>query len=352
VPARLPPTKIAFVTDPVFLDNRLFAAGSRDGALEPYRILRHKLAEHGRLLQTADVYARAGDVPDLVICMDAPPRPLDSFLPPTWASIPKWAILGESEVTLARNWRPEVQDQFSRLFTWRRSMVDNERIFELNYPNPISTADSELSDPDRFCTLIAANKSSDHPLELYSKRREAIRWFERHHPDQFDLYGVGWDLLVVRGPRALRAVNRAMPMDIRRLLAPRLLSYRGTIKSKKDVLSRYRFSICFENAREIEDYITEKLFDCLSAGTIPIYWGAPNIAERVPPSCFIDFRHFDSYDELYAHLASLPHSAGAELREAGRDFLQSGLAKPWSTEAWVKTLVAHLSVGGCGAGGP
>jgi alpha(1,3/1,4) fucosyltransferase len=320
----------------------LFAEHSRDGALEPYRLLRLRLAEHGQLLHTADVYERAGDIPDLVICMDAPAKPLDALLPNAWAPVPKWAILGEPEVTLARNWQPDVQRQFSRAFTWRLSLVDNERFFELNYPNPLDTVGSYLPRPDRFCTLIAGNKLSDHPLELYSKRREAIRWFERHHPDQFDLYGVGWDLLVLEGPRAVRAFNALLPVQARRLLAPRFPSYRGPIETKKDVLNRYRFAICFENAREIEDYITEKLFDCLLAGTIPVYWGAPNIADRVPPGCFIDYRDFDSYEELYRHLVSLPDAACQKVRQAGQDFLQSDLARPFSTEAWVATLFGHL----------
>lgn len=349
VPSAFGPHKIAFVTDRAFLGDRLFAAGSRDGALEPYSVLRDRLAEQGRLLHTADVYERTGDIPDLIVCMDAPAKPIDAVLPPAWASVPKWAILGESEVTLARNWEPEVQRQFSRVFTWRQSLVDGERFFKLNYPNPVDTVDAHLPHPNRFCTLIAGNKLSSHPLELYSKRREAIRWFERHHPDQFDLYGVGWDLLVLDGARALRAFNVLLPVPARRLLAPRFPSYRGPVEIKKDVLSRYRFAICFENARGIDDYITEKLFDCLLAGAIPVYWGAPNIADRVPAACFIDYRDFESYEELYGHLVSLSDSARRELRQAGRDFLRSDLARPFSTETWVETLFEHFCHAGDGA---
>jgi hypothetical protein len=330
------------VTDRAFLSDRLFAEESRDGALEPYRLLRLRLAERGQRLHTADVYERAGDVPDLIVCLDVPREPLRSLIPKEWAHVPRWAILSEAEVTVQHNWDPHVQEQFSRLFTWRDSLVDDKRFFRLNLPNSIEAQRQELPAPDRFCTLIAGNKRSSHPLELYSKRREAIRWFERHHPDQFDLHGVGWDLLVLQGPRALRAFNVLLPVQARRLLAPRFPSYRGPIKAKKDVLSRYRFAICFENAREIEDYITEKLFDCLLAGTIPVYWGAPNIADRVPADCFIDYRAFGLYEELYGHLVSLTDAECEMLRHAGRDFLQSDRAKPFSTESWVETLLYHF----------
>jgi hypothetical protein len=38
----------------------------------------------------------------------------------------------------------------------------------------------------------------------------------------------------------------------------------------------YRFSIIIENSKT-DNYFTEKLVDCFMVGTVPIYWGAPNI---------------------------------------------------------------------------
>jgi hypothetical protein len=46
---------------------------------------------------------------------------------------------------------------------------------------------------------------------------------------------------------------------------------------KQDGLSPYTYSVIIENVQE-PDYFTEKLFDCFICGTIPIYWGAPNIS--------------------------------------------------------------------------
>ncbi len=44
---------------------------------------------------------------------------------------------------------------------------------------------------------------------------------------------------------------------------------------KKPYLEQFLFNICAENA-SVEGYVTEKLFESLQAGTIPIYWGDPN----------------------------------------------------------------------------
>lgn len=46
--------------------------------------------------------------------------------------------------------------------------------------------------------------------------------------------------------------------------------------SKFDVLKDYRYCIVVESGRS-DWYFTEKLIDCFSVGTIPIYWGCPDI---------------------------------------------------------------------------
>lgn len=48
--------------------------------------------------------------------------------------------------------------------------------------------------------------------------------------------------------------------------------------SKFPLFETFQFSLVIENSRQI-NYFTEKLCDCLITKTIPIYYGAPNIAE-------------------------------------------------------------------------
>lgn len=47
-------------------------------------------------------------------------------------------------------------------------------------------------------------------------------------------------------------------------------------RSKEEALAPYMFSIVIENA-SYSNYYTEKITDCFALGTIPIYWGSPNI---------------------------------------------------------------------------
>ena len=47
---------------------------------------------------------------------------------------------------------------------------------------------------------------------------------------------------------------------------------------KSEALLSYRFSVVIENDK-YETYFTEKLTDCFASGTIPVYWGSPDIGE-------------------------------------------------------------------------
>ena len=50
----------------------------------------------------------------------------------------------------------------------------------------------------------------------------------------------------------------------------------NNIDYKLTALKDYAFSIVIENSK-IDYYFTEKLIDCFSTGTIPIYYGCPSI---------------------------------------------------------------------------
>ena len=56
----------------------------------------------------------------------------------------------------------------------------------------------------------------------------------------------------------------------------RLLEEDTGRNSKLNLYRKYKFVIAFENAIE-EDYVTEKFYDPLLAGSVPVYLGAPSI---------------------------------------------------------------------------
>ena len=159
-----------------------------------------------------------------------------------------------------------------------------------------------------------------------------------------DLYGVGWD-----GP-SINVSSSILPATLRGILHearrrwqrfrpdPLLVAakrvWRGPAKSKSETLGEYKFALCFENSI-LKGWVTEKIFDCLFTGTIPVYLGAPEITSHVPADCFIDMRRFSGYDELRKYLRSLDEQEISKFKRNARDFLQSDQFRPFSKSAFV-----------------
>jgi hypothetical protein len=55
----------------------------------------------------------------------------------------------------------------------------------------------------------------------------------------------------------------------------------GKMAEKECVLAYSKFSLSIENVQE-PNYVTEKLYQALAMGAIPIYWGAPNAKDIIP----------------------------------------------------------------------
>lgn len=58
------------------------------------------------------------------------------------------------------------------------------------------------------------------------------------------------------------------------------------VADKWDAIAPYRYSIAFENT-VAPLYFTEKLMDCFVCGTMPFYFGDPDLEKRFPPGSFI-----------------------------------------------------------------
>ncbi|MDR0891431.1 MAG: glycosyltransferase family 10 fucosyltransferase [Mediterranea sp.] len=109
------------------------------------------------------------------------------------------------------------------------------------------------------CMFVSSPVNNSHRLEYLSELMEYI---------PIDSYGY-W------------RHNRSLPEDT-------------GYTSKLEAIRRYRFTIAFENAISL-DYVTEKFFEPLVMGSVPIYLGAPNIQTFAPSAhSFIDVREYTS----------------------------------------------------------
>jgi hypothetical protein len=112
----------------------------------------------------------------------------------------------------------------------------------------------------------------------------------------------------------------------------------GAADKKTAFLKQYKFTIAFEN-ESAPNYTTEKILHAFVAGSIPIYWGNPNVGRLFNPKSFInchDFANFadvielvkeiDRSDEfLTAYQQAQPILPDSPLALLSTDFLRSRL---------------------------
>lgn len=323
--------------------NRLFATDSApigDDLLVPFTELRDYALLRGLEVQTAE--SNLPEDADAVVLLDLPQKLTAFHRAAMTSSIPLYLIALESKIIAASSHDPQLHSYFQRIFTWDDHIVDGKKYIKINYSfkRATSTQDDDWKNR-KLCTLISSNKFSSHPDELYSARLQLIEWFEKNHPEQFKLYGMGWDRHHFFENRYLRQINK-IPM-LRGIFRSGRPSYVGRVNSKKDVLQNYKFAIAYENAAGHAGYITEKIFDCMFAGCIPIYHGAPNIRDYIPRDCFIDRKDFISNEALYYHLINMSDSEILIRRENIKNFLMSDAFSPFSTDVFASTVIDKIS---------
>ena len=317
--------------DPSYVDyygDRLFDTANpllnRDDCLAPFANLRSTLAHAGSHLQTADFLIASepdGRIKDyyslgLLDNIDALGKRADVRL--------RAFVVFEPPVVAPKLYRalPWLTSVFEEVYVhnvegdgYSLAGVDVARLRPLVWPQPYGDVIDKHWGREQRQNKIVAICGNHIPRsrhgELYSRRIEAMA--EIASLGAIDLYGRGWEKWWhYRSMWLPYWKNRATLMSI----------YRGACESKYEVLSQYKFSLCFENMA-MKGYVTEKLFDCLYAGTVPLYLGAKDISELVAPEAFIDCRQFSSWDELAREVQGMSDQAVLKIREAGREFLRS-----------------------------
>lgn len=70
-----------------------------------------------------------------------------------------------------------------------------------------------------------------------------------------------------------------------------------------------KFTIAFENSSH-PGYTTEKIVHAFAAGTVPIYWGNPRIAEEFNPEAFVNCHEFENFDQVVRRVAEIDQDDG------------------------------------------
>ena len=75
-----------------------------------------------------------------------------------------------------------------------------------------------------------------------------------------------------------------------------------------------------------------------------MYWGADNIADHVPPACYVDARPFGSYEALYERLTAIDADEYRAYLDAAAAFLAGPARATFSEEAWALGVMEQLGL--------
>lgn len=323
--------KIIKFIDPssrAYFEDRLFDRKNlqlnRDDSLEPFIRLREEQNSKGIELHTSDYLVNNDKLTSICDYYSfGANKEYENLIRTGKVNLKAYIIL-EPPVVSQRRYLdlPKLTKLYERVYIFNTigdgyslKGVDQSKLFQVYYPQPRPDVIDEFwkrrGRQNRIVIINANHKPKSFKSELYSKRIEAMVELARFN--DIDLYGFGWQR---------RFSRAALWSPVRRNRKTIQSIYKGTCASKYEVMSHYNFALCFENM-EMHGYLTEKIFDCFYAGTIPLYWGAKNISELIPQDAFIDCRRFKTWTHMRDEILKMSEEKIQAMRLAGRTFIQS-----------------------------
>ena len=206
---------------------------------------------------------------------------------------------------------------FDYILTWNDDVVDNEKFFKINYSHSLVLYNSELPNSKEFdnrnlLVQVSSNLNSNHPKELYSLRKKLNHLAYERFENNYSFYGMRWKT--------------------------KMESFKGVAQNKLKTISQFRFSFCLENMKDVNGYISEKIFDCFVAGVVPIYFGASNIENYIPKQCFIDYRNFKNSNDLFDFISLMEYEEWIAYLNNSREYLLSDKAYQFSINCYVDKI--------------
>ena len=320
-------------------NNSLFAQNDPTNTYAPTftsRLLRTALLMHNIELNTADLNSGK----DVVFELYIEGQTVQS------TAAPKYLIATENPHINMLNSDVRYCAQFNNVFSWNPEIASLPNGVMIMVPNDlIMKSFPPYEERPLLVALINANKRfpkvSD--WDLYEERLKLIRWYEMYHPKSFGLFGRGWDKpspAFTFSEKLTRRVNRLKTQIYGYRPYP---SYRGAINTKFEAYGHGKFGICYENTKDLPNYITEKIFDCMIEGCVPVYWGANNVLDFIPKACFIDRRDFANTADLHDFLVAMDGASYGQYQANIAHFLAGSQADPFRAESFVNRVVKAIT---------
>lgn len=170
-------------------------------------------------------------------------------------------------------------------------------------PIPVAAFISYRLDVDTTWIIGGVDRDLEVPRSTYAKALQAA--------GLCDIYGSGW-------PEGVSKKSSGYG-------TPLAEQDPWWINKMRD-LAPYRYNLCLENSAA-DYYCTEKIWQAIQAGTLPIYWGPNNkIYEIFPKGSFIDLADFETPEHLIDFIKTLPESDYLARNNACREVFNRSIA--------------------------
>lgn len=251
------------------------------------------------------------------------------------------AILMEPPVVLPSNGIPNNFKDFDLVFELGRLEDDVPHgHVALPWPQQLAINGSFHNlKRSKKCAMVCGNKFSFIPGELYTLRRKLIKRLNR----KIDLFGTGWTsklsttILNFLKAASFAILNGRFSLSsIAALIFSKPRNFLGQPKNKLATLQNYESSVVIENW---EKYFTEKLFDALKAGCLPIYVGPPLEKIGIPEGFAIQAP--SQYSELAKLILNSTHKLDSSKRKEIECWLSS-IQNPHLYKNVASEIVKHL----------
>lgn len=301
-----------------------------------YKALRKRLMKEGIELHTQ--YKHRPEDCEVIICLNETAFFQSYTRSP--ANRKLLLILSEPPVYNANDWLECKHRVFDAVLSYAEELLkrDSKKYRYSPYPIQFASSLADLPDEQAFlarklsCLVAGAftiTKGKPELKSLLHERYRILKWFNRHAPADLDFYSRSNPqdkFLYFRASSYLGRLSPALRQKFATWLYRKNLEhiYKGAIKGteKPRVLARYRFNMCLENTYGIRGLISEKIFDCFEAGTVPVYYGAPDIARHIPKSSFVAYEDFASLRDLHQFLRNMDYPSYLSYLQSAQHFLQ------------------------------
>ena len=292
----------------------------------------------------------AGALPDVAVFFDCP-RMDDPDLRRCLAqATPFLLVISENFHLQPHATYRKLKPLARKILTYDLDEIDGQKVFWLPYSLDMGAGrrnrESALKQArPHLLGMVNSWKKSEMPGDLYGKRNRLAIQAGKILKGEMFLAGSGWDRHLVHSLKWQRSLAKRCPSLAQSLFRWPNSAYRGVLelgKAKLQALATCEFALVPENCSSLRGYITEKIFNALFAGCIPIYQGHPEATRWLPPEAFLPMERFSHGAQMVQFLRAMTLKEKEAYREAGTRFLEGGATEFFDVHKYVDVFRRHL----------